>query len=684
MGGLFGGGKSTSTTDQVLAGMQLQTSCYGGPVPVAYGTSRFAGNLVDYDDFTAIPHTTTTQTGKGGGGGSNVSNTTYTYTAMVIIALSEGNIGSVNQVWRDKDIGSLSGWGFSLLAGSRPQTAWSYLTSKHPSKAVGYSGLSLAAHAAVDLGSSGAMKNYNFEVVSLLATEQDPAATTAYDAKPHAVISDMLSNTFYGVAGFDSTRIADLVTGAGSYYTYCKAAGLVISPVFDTQAPASDHLGKILQATNSEAVWSAGSTGGMQLKVIPFGDQAITANGVTYTPNSTPLYDLGWDDFLDDGVSGTDPITISRSSTQDVMNCIPVEFLDRQNSYNVSIVDDPDPVDVALSGLKKAQPVSLHMITRSSVALQVSRIMAQRAVYVRNQYTFRVGWKYILLEPMDLVTITDATLGLSLKIVRIISVEMPDEDSEDQGLTIVAEEWPFGTGTATLYTVQNSGGTVPNVNADPGNAAAPVIFDAPALLRADPTVAELWLATSGGPLWGGCEVWVSMTGSSYSKVGDIQQPGRFGALTATLPSGAINDTTNTLSVDLTASRGSMASASAQDRTDLVTASWVDGEVVSYQTATPTGTNLYNLTTMSRGAYGTAIGSHASAKKFVRLDGAVFKYPLPASRVGSLIYVKLVSYNIWGGGKQDISTVPAYTYTTVTQTLPQPSSVTLQIGTTPFI
>lgn len=678
MGGLFGGGKSTSTTDQMLANIQLQTSSYGKVVPVIYGTTRSSDNIIDYDDFKAIAHTTTTQTGKGGGG-SSVSNTTYTYTAMVIMAVCEGPIAGINCVWRDKDIGSLSGWGFSLLTGTRPQSPWSYLTSKHVAKALGYSGFALVAHSNVDLGSSGSMENYSFEVTGLLATEQDPVTTTAYDARPEQVVSDMLTNTFYGILAFDPTCVADLVTGAGSYYTYCKALGLVISPAFDTQDTAANQLGAILQSTNSEAVWSAGSTGGMKLKVIPYGDQAVTANGVTYTPNSTPLYDLTYDDFLDTGIDGTDPIQVSRTSNQDVTNCVPVEYLDRLNSYNVSIVSDPDAADVATYGLKQSQPVTLHMITRSSVALQVSRILAQRSIYVRNQYTFRVGWKYILLEPMDLVTLTDTLLGLDHKIVRIISVDMPDEASEDQGLTIVAEEWPFGTGTATLYTVQSPGGTVPNVNVSPGNSSAPVIFDAPALLWVDPTQPELWLATSGGALWGGCEVWISMTGSSYSKIGDIMQPARFGSLSAALATnGTQSDTTHTLSVDLSASLGTLNSASAQDMTDYVTKSWVGGEVLSYQTVTPTGANAYNITTMMRGAYGTSIAAHSIGDKFVRLDDAVFKYPLPSSRVGSLIYIKLVSYNIWGGGKQDISTVPVYTYTTTAQSLPRPTGVTISI------
>ena len=222
MGGLFGGGKSTSTTDQMLANIQLQTSSYGKVVPVIYGTTRSSDNIIDYDDFKAIAHTTTTQTGKGGGG-SSVSNTTYTYTAMVIMAVCEGPIAGINCVWRDKDIGSLSGWGFSLLTGTRPQSPWSYLTSKHVAKALGYSGFALVAHSNVDLGSSGSMENYSFEVTGLLATEQDPVTTTAYDARPEQVVSDMLTNTFYGILAFDPTCVADLVTGAGSYYTYCKS-----------------------------------------------------------------------------------------------------------------------------------------------------------------------------------------------------------------------------------------------------------------------------------------------------------------------------------------------------------------------------------------------------------------------------------------------------------------------------
>jgi hypothetical protein len=52
-----------------------------------------------------------------------------------------------------------------------------------------------------------------------------------------------------------------------------------------------------------------------------------------------------------------------------------------------------------------------------------------------NSYTFKLGWKYCLLEPMDLVQITDARLGPSALTVRITAVEEDDEGT----LSITAE-----------------------------------------------------------------------------------------------------------------------------------------------------------------------------------------------------------------------------------------------------
>jgi hypothetical protein len=650
----MGGSGNTSSKTEKLATVQISTSCFGHCKTLAYGTTRISANLIDFDDFKAHSHT---EGGKGGGG-----ITTYDYTASTIQALCEGGssgIVGVNRVWNNTDCYNLSYYGLSLLKGTRPQFPWATWTSKHPQKALGYSGTALVCCANMDLGSSGTVPNLNYEVIALLATEQDPSYPAAYDSKPSAVVVDFLSNPIYG-SGWQSSRIADLVTGSSSYQTYCTACGFVISPPFTEQQTAAQCLADIMTATNSETVWSAGQNG-MVLKVVPYGDTPVTGNGASYIPNTSPEYDLGFDDFLgavgkDGKPTGTDPITITRSSVQDIKNDVPVEYYDRLDSYNTSIVDNPDVADVSLNGFKQDSSVTLHMITRSAHALQISRILAQRNVYVRNTYTFKVGWKYMLLEPMDLVTLTDPITGIDHKIVRIISVEMPEETSEEDGVTVTAEEWPFGIGSTTIFATQIPTGANPNT--DPGYVNVPVIFQSPALYSGGQK--QLVIATSGGANWGGCQVWVSEDEATYNLAGNIMQGARHGTLTAALPAGSTSDTTDTLAVQLADISKQFSSISPSMLVDLDTLCWVDGEMLAYQTATLTGAGSYNLTTLNRGAYGTSISAHSSGAPFARVDDTCLTIDIPSTRTGSLFF-KFQSYNLLGSALQDLSVLPVYVF-----------------------
>ncbi len=105
----------------------------------------------------------------------------------------------------------------------------------------------------------------------------------------------------------------------------------------------------------------------------------------------------------------------------------------------------------------------------------------------------------------------------------------------------------------------------------------------------------------------------------------------------------------------------MNSISATDAENLVTLSYLGGELLAFQTATLTGTSEYNLTTLYRGAYGTTIADHPAGAQFALLNGAIGHFSFPANLVGQTAYLKFVSLNIVGGGIQDLASVPAYTY-----------------------
>lgn len=638
----FGGNTTISTVDQKIGALSIQNSAFGLPIPLFWGKARLSGNLMWYDDFTAIPHTTTQSSGGKGGGGVTSSNTTFTYTAAFIFGLSEGVISGIDQVWSGKEKTTLAALGMTLLPGTIPQATWAHLTTKHPAEALSYPGIAAVAHSAFNLGSQASLPNLSFE-----ANGPRQFGGGIVDARPDEIVTDLLSSPTSG-AGFPASRLSLAI-----YRTYAQAEGLFLSPVISSQQPAAQHLNDLLKATNSTPLWSEG-----MLKLLPYGDSEVTGNGTTYTPAITPIYDLTDDDFFP--TSKTDrPIKVRRKPVADAYNHVQVEFRNRANEYNIEIVDAKDLGSISAYGLRSMDPVRLHGICDAAVAQKVANAILQRILYIRNEYEFRLCWRHCLLEPMDVVTLTHAPLGLDHFQVRIKEIE------EDAGgmLRVIAEEFPFGVATPALIQTQQPSGYSVDFNVAPGHANAPVIFEPPMSLAGQGRY-EVWLATSGSQLWGSAEVWVSWDDATYKRVGIVQGGARHGVLSAPLASGSDPDTTNTLSVDLSVSHGELISGTLADRDDLLTLCYVDGELISFQTATLTAANKYNLTSLRRGAHGTPVGVHNVDTKFVRLDDAVFRYAYEATDIGKTLYVKLRSLNTFDSGAEELATLTPYAYTIV--------------------
>jgi hypothetical protein len=105
MGGKGGGKNALAAKPNLLSALRVQTSSYGQVIPILYGQNRIAARLIWAGDFQAIPHTSTTKVGGkglGSGGGNAISNTTYTYQTAVAMALCQGPIQNVHNVWDTK------------------------------------------------------------------------------------------------------------------------------------------------------------------------------------------------------------------------------------------------------------------------------------------------------------------------------------------------------------------------------------------------------------------------------------------------------------------------------------------------------------------------------------------------------------------------------------------------------
>ena len=635
------GGKSSTITsaEERILSLQVQQSSQGLTLPVIYGRTRVAGNLVWYGDFVTIEHKTTTRQGGKGGGGVTQEDIKYTYEAAVMLALCEGEIQGVGRIWREKEkFDSLAQLRLTLMRGGDEQPLWTHLQqAKHQDQALNYSGTAYLCSPNYELTKSAQIYQHNFEVIGKLGYSGNIP-----DANPREIVLDLLTNQRYG-CGFPSQNIGD----TDRYSNYCRAVGIFLSPAYTEQGEAQRNISELLEQTNSAAVFSQG-----RLKIIPYGDGSYSGNGAVYVADNKAVYDLTDDDFIVSGAQ--DPVKVERKTNADAFNQIQVEYLDRNNDYNVAIAEVKDQANIEQYGLRPKDAIKMHGICDAKVAQKVAQQLLQRALYVRNEYEFKLGWKYCLLEPMDIVTLTDAGLGLNKTPVRITEIE----EDEEGVLSIKAEDYPVGVYTVSEYPTQPSLGYSADYNVSPGNAHVPVIFEAPLQLTGGEP--QIWLATAGGDMWGGAEVWVSTDGDSYTRVGAVNHKARFGSLTAALPNGAVFDRTNTLGVEISA--GQLTGGTEQDSRDLLTLCYVDGEFLAYANAELKGVGRYTLGNLTRGAYGSTIDAHTAGSQFARIDEALFKYAVPRNWIGRTVWVKLVSYNVFSGGIQDLSEVPAYSYT----------------------
>jgi len=665
----------------------VQTSVEGKPVPVGCGQCRLSGNLIWYGYFSSKPANGGGKSGgKGGGGGGKggKGGGSYDYSAWLAVGLCEGPVAGVLQAWNGSTASTLASLNLVPYLGDYDQSPWPQLESNLPAQALSYRGLCYVAAAPFDLGGSPALPNVNYEVLFAI----NGAIAGQPDADPSLWVVDRLTNPHNGL-GFPSAALGSLAV----YQSMCLAAGLVISDAVVSQVAANSYFADLLDATNSEFVWSSGL-----LTIVPYGDAgAISGNGYSYTPPATPLFSLTDDDFMKNqggSSSGTssytseDPVLVTILRQSDALNDIKVEYLDRgatyidpdtgvltSNAYNPKIVEAPDDAAIITYGVRPSSTKAMHFFCTAAPAVMAANLQLRRQAVTRN-FTFTLDQRYIVLEPMDLVEITDIALGLVNQPVLIKEIT----ENADGSLTMLAEEYLGACSAIPAHGLQPSGGFVQNYNIAPPATNPPIVFAAPVQI-ADNGGLEIWLVASGPAGWGGCDIWISGDGNTYLNAGRIVGPGRQGMITAPIAATPDPDTLVVIPVDLSSSDAQLLSGTQTDADNANTLCWLDGELIAYSDATLTSQHHYTLDTyIRRGLYGTVNGPHAAGAAFARLDSQVFKYPYSVDQIGKPLFVKLTAFNIYGGAEQGLADVTA---TSLILTAPPPPSTVTGFGVKEF-
>lgn len=174
IGWMIGSYVSASNNKQTAAAptigdLRVQTSQYGVNIPVAVGKQRISGNIIWAKDKTTYEMKSGSSGGKGGG--ASTETVTIGYKISMAIAICKGPILGISRVWANGDLiidarttaNPLIG---TLYLGSNTQNPDPTMESHLGAGNVpGYRGLAYIVLTDFDLGTTGVIPQFSFEVL---------------------------------------------------------------------------------------------------------------------------------------------------------------------------------------------------------------------------------------------------------------------------------------------------------------------------------------------------------------------------------------------------------------------------------------------------------------------------------------------------------------------------------------
>lgn len=496
----------------------------------------------------------------------------------------------------DTDTNAPTTLNLTFFTGLLGQAPWSYLTSKFPSDALGYSEVAYVASSGMYLGYSPMLPQLNFEILGAYSF-----GNGIPDANPADAIYALLTNPSYKLNFAPQYIDPSLYAGNSSAKNQWSANGFFISALLDSQNSLMSIIGDWCEAGQVYVSWDEG-----RMKFIPLCDTTAVANGAVYTPPTQPIIDLDDNDFLVN--DNEDPITITQTPWQNRWNRVGVRWNVRSNSYNEDILQIQDEASVQQFGLMSESAQDWQFICNETSAQFAANMRLQRLSAIYTTYGFTLGFNFAFLSPGDIITITDGLLGTSGTMFGRTPCRITKmTDDPKQGIIIEAENFPWSVGASLLYNkqAQNPSNTGDGPQEDPGNTV-PIIFEVPDRAKVW-SGANIYIFLNGSQVnWGGAQAYVSFNGTDYSFYGQFDQQARIGVTTADYPYHVDPDNTDTLTVNMQQSGAVLQSVTSADEDAFVTLSALvsPGQSFSQQETAGEGANL-GTTGGGTGAGGSA-------------------------------------------------------------------------------
>lgn len=571
-----------------LQDLSVQSSAYGLTVPLIYGRTRVAGNVI----WSTGLKERRTEEKQGGGKRGSVTTVSYIYSASFAVALSGRPIRSVGRVWADGKLirdtaGQLSVAGkMRVYTGHEAQLPDPLIeAAQGVGQAPAYRGLAYAVFEDLALADfANRIPLLTLEVVADDAAEV-PVAAIAQDLCARAGLAAAVGTAADRVRGFAIGR----ASAAGEALRTLEA----LSPLYASEA----------------------GTGGVTL-----------ADRAAQTAVVIAQRDLG---AALEG-EGAPRRSVARAGESAVPREVSLAYLDRARDYQI--------------GLQRARRLSapggtterleLPAALDAPVAKQAAERLMARRWRRREPLSLALPWRYLGLTPGDVLRLegdTDTlwqaremTVEAGRVLVSAVPVSATDEVSAAEGEPGEVVRQPDAPhGATTLHVLD----------------LAPIS----SALASGPV---LHLAVAGESVgWRRASVAVSFDGGfDYGAAADIPARTVMGTATTTLPFGetAFWDRTGTVEVALLAPNMALESRSEASVLAGANLCLIGRELVQFTTAELLASGRYRLSGLLRGRRGTeaAARQHAAGERFVLLSGAALApFDAGVARLGQTLMFK---------------------------------------------
>jgi len=432
------------------------------------------------------------------------------------------------------------------------------------------------------------------------------------------MIKDLLTNPKCGGYSTD-----DLITkDFDDIISYCQSNGLKGSLVITQQKPLPDWIAYICSHFQGYFYEIGGKIG-----LNCYRDQASVLS-------------ITQDDLVREG--DEPPVHITKRKYSQTFNRMEATWTDRNKDYKTAVVPAFDVIDQRESGQVRTKTMDLKAITNATLASKMTWRIFIDQVYRFSQYTFKLGYKSMLLEVGDVIDVTDGHILVSKK-MRVVSVA---EGWNGRIASITAIEDISGLYPSISYIIQES---------QSATDADITLTDGTIIFREDIINNKLYLSiVPGGTQCNGFYIYRSyddvsydlvgkaaiggITGGEANSTGILQNPIYLPAHTA-----VIHRENEFFEVDIGTLTDLDTSITDDDFFNNRKLAKIGDEIIAYKTCVESSVEgVWRVSNIIRGLFGTRPVAHSAGETFSTLD-IDGDYILQESDIGKTLYFKVVSF-----------------------------------------